>query len=91
MTFVLGSWKAAWARRTNSPSVPVLADVRFEAVEDIESARPVRMIRFMIAGDEEHSAELVELYGQEGKAVVLVRCNVAHVAKQRQGGCFWDD
>jgi hypothetical protein len=70
---------------------PVLADVLFEGTKDVESVRPIRMIRFMIAGDEEHSTELVELSGQEGKAVVPVRDNVAHVAKQRQVGCLWHD
>lgn len=40
----------------------------------------------MIARDEEHSEELVKLLSQEGKAVVLVRCNVTDLASQAVPG-----
>ena len=69
----------------------VLADVLFEGAEDVESVGPVGIVRFVVAEDEEHGAELVELEGQEGEVVVLVRCDVAHVAEQRQVGCLGDD
>ena len=41
----------------------VLSDVLFEGEKDIESGRPVGMIRFMIARDEEYGAEIIELQG----------------------------
>ncbi|EXJ89553.1 hypothetical protein A1O3_02620 [Capronia epimyces CBS 606.96] len=69
----------------------VLVNVLFESAKNIEGIRPVRVIRFMITGDEEHSAELMELEGQKGKIVVLVDRNVSHIAKQRQVGRLWDD
>ena len=56
-------------------------NVLFESAKDVESIRPVRVIRFMIARDEEYSAESIELKGQKGEIVVLVGCNVSHIAK----------
>jgi hypothetical protein len=49
------------------------------------------VVGFVVAEDEKDSAELSDLFLEEGEAIVLVRGNVTDVAQQCQIGRFWSD
>lgn len=73
------------------PQRRVLADMLLERAEDGERFDPVGVIGFVVPGDEQHGAELLELPGEEVEVVIFVRYCVADVAEQRKVGRSWCD
>jgi hypothetical protein len=46
------------------------------------------MLGFMVARDEQHSAELLELSDHKSCEVVLLRCKVANITDKGEIGCL---